>query len=57
MSKLDYLLKNNKYNRDQIGQYLLSKKIYIISDKIKYHGGYSKLLYKLWNKYVSKGKI
>jgi hypothetical protein len=56
IAKLDYFIRNDRRNDGKIGQYLIGKKKMIVSDRIKYHGGYSKILYKEWNGYVSKGR-
>jgi hypothetical protein len=51
IAKLDHLIKNDS-KTIQIGQYLPSIKQLITSERIKYHGGYSKKLYRSWNNYV-----
>ena len=58
-AQVDYYLKNYQ-NRKHLGflrQYLSSRLQYIVSFKIRYHGGYSKKLYTSWNKYVSSSAL
>ena len=59
MSCLDYYLKFPFLRSGITKQYLIGKKEYISSDRIIYHGGYSKTLYSSWHKYIitSKAKL
>lgn len=55
---MDYYLKDpqNLKSSGMLRQYLVSSKEYIASDRILYHGGYSKGLYSGWANYVKQGR-
>lgn len=55
---MDYYLKDpqNLKASGMLRQYLVSSKEYVASDRILYHGGYSRGLYCGWANYVKQGR-